>query len=136
VVKGTEIDWERSRHGQLGWYLNSQEDATDVSARSALQDWDVFIHEITTAGGMHRHQGGLVIYVIEGKGHTIVNERRVDWKSGDLLLLPVLPGGVAHQHFNDQEGKPARWLAFIYRPMHNALGSYVEQISTSPDSPD
>lgn len=133
VIKGSELSWQQSRQGRLKFYLNSQEDPGDPTDESALQDWDVFIHDIRTHSGAHRHQGGLVIYVIEGSGYTIVEGERVDWAAGDLLLLPVVPGGVEHQHFSDDDERPAKWIAFIYRPLHNAVGSYIEQVSTSPD---
>lgn len=132
VIKRDAMLLETSRQGFLRWYLNSQEDPDDVTSASAAQDWDVFVHEVRTQSGMHRHQGGLVIYVISGVGYTIVENRRLDWKAGDLLLLPVMPGGVAHQHFN-LDSKPSEWIAFIYRPMHNAVGSYVEQVTAAPD---
>lgn len=133
VMKRAELPIERGRQGLLRWYLNSQEDPDDATAVSALQEWDVFTHEIHTHSGSHRHQGGLVIYVVRGSGSTVVEGERIHWKAGDLLLLPVVPGGVAHQHFNDEDSEPAEWVAFIYRPMHDAIGSYVEQISVAPD---
>lgn len=133
VMKREEIQVDRSRQGLLWWYLNSKEDAGDPTAESALQDWDVFVHEIHTHSGMHRHQGGLVIYVIKGTGYTVVEGERIDWKPGDLLLLPVVPGGVAHQHFSEDPDEAAEWVAFIHRPMHDAIGSYVEQVEEAPD---
>lgn len=133
VIRKDDMPVERSRQGILRWYLNSQEDPGDATAASAIQEWDVFIHEIHRHSGMHRHQGGLVIYVVKGRGYTIVEGERKDWKAGDLLLLPVVPGGVAHQHFNEDPDAHAEWIAFIYRPMHDAIGSYIEQISEAPE---
>jgi hypothetical protein len=56
-----------------------------------LQDWTVCTHEVRTASGKHRHQGGLIIiiYVIDGAGYSLVDGDRVDWEKGDLLLLPL-----------------------------------------------
>lgn len=132
VIKPDTLPLEQGRQGYLRFYLNSQEDDDDVTAASAARDWDVFVHEVRSNSGMHRHQGGLVIYVVSGVGYTLIEDERVDWKAGDLLLLPVVPGGVAHQHFN-LDDKPSEWIAFIYRPMHNAVGSYVEQVKEAPD---
>jgi uncharacterized RmlC-like cupin family protein len=133
VMRRDQVAAENSRQGILRWYLNSQEDPEDPTAASAIQNWDVFVHDIRRHSGMHRHQGGLVIYVIRGRGYTLVEGERVDWKAGDLLLLPVIPGGVAHQHFNEEPGTPAEWVAFVYRPMHDAIGSYIEQMSEAPN---
>lgn len=128
VIDGDSIPVEKASQGTLKWYLNSQ-DFGEPDARSAVQDWDVFSHyEIEVHTGKHTHQGGLVIYVLDGEGYTIVEDRRVDWEAGDLLLLPITPGGVEHQHFNKTKDRPARWIAFIHRPMQDALGSLVVQI--------
>ena len=72
-----------------------------------LQHWRVFIHDIKTRSGKHRHQGGLVIYVLEGKGYSVVDGERKDWEKGDLVLLPMKPEGVEHQHFNLDPAEPA-----------------------------
>jgi len=82
--------------------------------------------------GKHRHQGGLVIYVIIGKGYSVVDGERVDWQAGDLLLLPIKPGGVEHQHFNLQPGQDCRWIAFSYMPFFDHVASEFTQTELSP----
>ena len=83
--------------------------------------------------GKHRHQGGLAIFVLEGAGYTVVDGKRYDWKAGDLILLPIKPGGVSHQHFNADPKKPARWLALITNSYRPHLGYEIVQIEDSPD---
>ncbi len=39
---------------------------------------------------------------------------RVDWEKGDLVLPPMKPSGVEHQHFKLDPEKPALWMAFIH----------------------
>src|SRR5439155_811034 len=78
-----------------------------------LVDWNVFVQDIRVHSGKHRHQGGLVIYIMEGEGYSVVDGERHDWEAGDLLLLPVKKGGVEHQHFNKDDAHPAKWIAFI-----------------------
>jgi mannose-6-phosphate isomerase-like protein (cupin superfamily) len=131
VMRAKDIPFERSRQGVLRYYLNSLAAPGTAPVESAVQDWDVFLHSISVHSGAHRHQGGLVIYVIRGSGYTVVEGDRKDWKEGDLLLLPVQPGGVVHQHFNTGD-EPAEWIAFIYRPMQNAIGSFIEQVENAP----
>ena len=92
-----------------------------------------FLHEIHTHSGRHRHQGGLVIYVVEGQGYTTVNDKRVDWKEGDLILLPVMPGGVEHQHFNTDPTRPSRWLAMVPYDLTEILGHPLEQKEEAPE---
>jgi gentisate 1,2-dioxygenase len=78
---------------------------------SHATDWLVFTNEIAGASGQHTHQGGFAIFVMEGSGYSIVDGVRHDWTAGDLLILPLRPGGVEHQHFNAGDA-PAKWLAF------------------------
>jgi cupin superfamily acireductone dioxygenase involved in methionine salvage len=131
VTRGKDRPIQHTRQADSTWWLNSQ-DFGKPEGVSALQDWDVFMHHIREHTGEHTHQGGLVIYIVEGRGYTQVGDRRVDWKAGDLLLLPITVGGIAHQHFNLNDDEPARWVALIYRPMQDALGSHVQQLEEAP----
>jgi gentisate 1,2-dioxygenase len=98
-----------------------------------LQHWAVFTHEVRTQSGKHRHQGGLAIYVIEGRGYSIVDGERVEWEKGDLVLLPLRPDGVEHQHFNLEPGKPALWIAFIHFPLRDYVASEMTQLETAKE---
>ena len=71
--------------------------------------------------------------MVEGVGHTVVNGERHDWSAGDLLMLPMLPGGVEHQHFNAVEGQECHWIAFIWLPFWDALLSTMELTEDHPD---
>ena len=94
----------------------------------------MFKHEVRTKSGKHRHQGGLVIYVLEGKGYSVVDDERIDWEKGDLMLLPLKPQGVEHQHFNLQPGQPALWAAFIpIAILWEHVGAELEQVEESPE---
>lgn len=123
VVKPQDRTWDETRQGEIMFYLHP-----GLLGDTALQDWQVFVHRIHRHSGKHRHQGGLLIFVLEGTGYTIVNGVRENWSAGDLLLLPITPGGVEHQHFNEDPLKPAKWLAFVYWPFHDQLSSTAEQL--------
>lgn len=127
VLKRTEMPWQLGKQGKVGFYLHPK------IADSALEDWRVFAHEIRTHSGRHTHQGGLVLYVTKGRGYTIVNGKKEAWKEGDLVVLPVLPGGCEHQHFNDDDRVPSEWVAFIFDPLQYATGSLLEQNENSPE---
>jgi quercetin dioxygenase-like cupin family protein len=127
VVASEDCPQELSRQGLLRFYLDP------TIKDTPLQDWVVFTHEVRTQSGKHRHQGGLVIYVISGKGYSVINGERVDWEKGDLLLLPLLPDGVEHQHFNVQPETPALWMAFIHLPMREYVASEMTQSEVSPE---
>ena len=127
VYRGKELGWQQGRQGLLKYYLSHGKEAT------ASMNFSIFVHEIKTHSGRHRHQGGLVIFVVEGRGYTVVDGTRIDWEQGDLILLPIKPSGVEHQHFNAGRNPSCRWLAFVYRPFGDAMGNLFEQREDSPD---
>lgn len=128
VIRGSEIPWRQSRQANIKRYMQHP-----FIEDTALQGWAVFIQDVKTHSGKHRHQGGLAIYVLEGKGWTVVDGVRYDWEEGDLILLPLKPGGVEHQHFNAEIGKSCKWLALIYSSFKDFLGNPYEQVEASPD---
>ena len=127
VCKLADCPQGLTRQGRLRFYLGRTVKDTP------LQDWTVFTHEVRTVSGKHRHQGGLIIYVIDGTGYSVVDGERVDWEKGDLLLLPLQPKGVEHQHFNTNREKPALWMAFIHGPIRDYVASEMTQTEVSPE---
>src|SRR3990172_8513754 len=128
VIRGQDGPWQQASQGKLKYYL-----IPSLYKGTVLQSWRVFTHEIRTQAGKHRHQGGVSIYVLEGKGYTVADGKRYDWGKGDLLTLPVKPGGVEHQHFNTNPDGPSRWMAFIYLPLSNYVALHLEQVEVSPE---
>ena len=128
VIASEDRPLQVNRQGTLRYYL-----APLSYPDTPLQDWLVFENHVRTHSGKHRHQGGLVIYVIEGEGYSVVDGERVEWKAGDLLLLPIRPGGVEHQHFNKHAGATCRWIAFCHMPQMDHLAMEMTQIEISPD---
>jgi quercetin dioxygenase-like cupin family protein len=128
VVRRAEREVFMARQGRLRFFLEP-----NTYPDTPLQHWRVFTHEIRTKSGKHRHQGGLVIYVLEGKGYSVVDGQRWDWEKGDLVLLPLNPNEVEHQHFNLDPQKPAVWAAFIHIPIQEYLASDLHQTENSPE---
>ncbi|HLI21057.1 MAG TPA: cupin domain-containing protein [Stellaceae bacterium] len=129
VVRKSETVQQLMRQGHLRFYLDAGRNVLDTP----LQNWSVFTHEVRTVSGKHRHQGGLVIHVIDGRGYSVVDGERVDWEKGDLVLLPLKPERVEHQHFNLDPEKPALWMAFIHQGTREYLASEVTQTEPSPE---
>jgi len=128
VVRARDRDWEQNRQGLLKYFVNEL-----VWDKLGIPYWAVFIHQVKRHSGKHKHKGGVIIYVLEGVGYTVVNGVRWDWKAGDLIILPVNPDGNEHQHFNSDPSKPAFWAAFYWHPFYQAVGMYVQQKEASPD---
>ena len=131
VIKKSDRETQSTRQGFMRYYLDPQQHAT-----TPLHDWRVWTNDIRKHSGKHRHQGGLIIYVIEGKGYSIVDDERVEWETGDLLLLPIRPKGVTHQHFNHEPGKPCLWMAFMNWPIMEHVGTEMTQLENQPDYKD
>ncbi|MFZ9500092.1 MAG: cupin domain-containing protein [Beijerinckiaceae bacterium] len=127
VVSLDDREYFNTKQGKLLYYINAE-----IHKNTCLLDWRVFTHSLISHSGKHRHQGGLVIYVIEGKGYSIVDGERVDWEAGDLLLLPIKQGGVEHQHFNSEPGSECHWIAFSYMPFFDYNASEFTQVDVSP----
>lgn len=81
----------------------------------------------------HRHTTEAVLYIVKGRGHTIISwdgedEQRIDWDEGDLIGWPVW---MWHQHFNDSDSETARYLAIQDTFTVKALG--LHQIERFPE---
>lgn len=50
---------------------------------------------------LHRHNYETVIYVTEGKGYSVIGKRKVEWKKGDAIYIPIWS---PHQHVNTSDG--------------------------------
>lgn len=122
VVKAADREWWADRMGARAKYIldHCYED-------TATDEWRVFIHDIQTQSGTHRHQGGLALFALEGKGATIMNGKKYEWEKGDLILLPVVPGEVEHQHINYSGN--AKWIAFIYTPFWHATATTITTVT-------
>lgn len=127
VIHADERPWQITRQGKLKYFL------MPMYTDTVTGNWRVFAQEIHTHSGKHVHQGGLAIFILDGSGYTVMDGVRYDWQTNDLLLLPVQPGGIEHQHFNDDASKPVLWLATIYEPYRSAVASELEQRAEAGD---
>jgi quercetin dioxygenase-like cupin family protein len=66
----------------------------------------------------HRHTYETLIYVLDGEGFTMVEDRKVAWKAGDAIYVPVW---AWHQHTCTGDS-PCRYLACENAPMLQNLG--------------
>ena len=127
VVKFKDLEWNKSEQSISKYYSSPHKQ--DVAAPF----WHVFVHHLEKQSGKHRHQGGLPIYVLKGKGYSVINGVRYDWKKGDLLLLPIMAGEVEHQHFNENPDEPAEWMAIRWYPFLDFLANTTKQVETRPN---
>jgi len=127
LIRGDKRDYQISRQGFIKYYLNP------LFTDSAISSWAVFEHLVKNQSGRHKHQGGIIIYVIEGQGATEVDDALIEWQAGDLLLLPIKPGGSAHQHWNRDTSKGCRWVAFRDLLTARYTANAIDQLSELPE---
>jgi quercetin dioxygenase-like cupin family protein len=128
VIRGAELKYAQGRQGYTKRYTGYRN-----WDQVAAPGWNSFIQEIRRHSGKHRHQGGTSLFVLEGRGYTVVNERRFDWEAGDLIQLPVQAGGCTHQHFNEDPTASSRWMSLIYNWGKLPLANELVQREVSPD---
>jgi gentisate 1,2-dioxygenase len=67
----------------------------------------------------HRHAYETVAYILEGKGYSIIENRKVVWQKGDAIYIP---NWAWHHHVNSDSKNPAKYLASENAPMLQNLG--------------
>ncbi len=48
----------------------------------------------------HKHHNEAIVYIMQGKGYSLVQGEKYEWEAGDFLYIPVFNW---HQHFNTGE---------------------------------
>ncbi|MBI4288651.1 MAG: cupin domain-containing protein [Chloroflexi bacterium] len=122
VIKGKDLQWRQDRQALSRYYSYYE-----LWPELAAPFWILFQIRVFKQSGKHTHQGGLALFVLDGKGYSIVDGVRYDWEAGDLVILPVKPGGCEHQHFNADPDRPAEWQAFIFDIHSASMGHPLEQ---------
>jgi gentisate 1,2-dioxygenase len=122
-IRGSEVPVVDSRQGTSQFYIMPQFEEL------SLTQWVIFVRDHTgVPSGRHRHQGGITIFGVEGEGYSIVNGHRFDWSAEDAVLLPIVPGGLDHQHFRARDDRPSKFMGIIYEPLVVALGAEMVQL--------
>ncbi|MFM9972691.1 MAG: hypothetical protein ACKVQK_30300 [Burkholderiales bacterium] len=132
VIKGASLPQEVNRQGLMRWYMHPS--ITDTILSTHL----FFEQEIPPASrsGRLKFQGEQVIYITEGKGHTLIDGVKHHWKKGDVLNLPLRKQGIIVQHVNDDAELPAKFVAAepnLYACASVDRGSGFEQLADAPE---
>lgn len=72
----------------------------------------------------HRHTGNIIYQVAKGKGFSIINGQRFDWKEKDIFCVPTW---MWHEHGNSSASDDAVLWSFNDLPTMRKLGFYAEQ---------
>jgi quercetin dioxygenase-like cupin family protein len=117
------------RHAGI-WILmggsESPSDETNGFRAKAAAMTNIF--EEAPRSGSHRHaHTEAMLYVLEGRGYSMIDGERVDWQEGDAVHVP--PRMTVHEHFNDSDARTRTLrIEFGVRFFYEALWSGYEKV--------
>lgn len=132
LIKAKDVPWEYNRHGKMQWYLHP------ALENAAIRSMIVFRQEIPPGRrtGAQKTPGDQIIYVVKGRGYTLLDGVRHDWQAEDVVNIPIRAEGVTMQHFNRNKREPAL-LVCVSLNLADMLGldrgSALEQIEDAPE---
>jgi gentisate 1,2-dioxygenase len=132
VIKGKYLPQEINRQGLMRWYMHPA--ITDTVLTTHM----FYEQEIPpgSRSGRLKFQGEQVMYIVEGKGYTLIDGVKHHWKAGDVLNLPLRKQGIVIQHFNESMDEPAKFVATepnLFACTGVDRGSGFEQIEDAPE---
>ena len=132
VVRLAELPLENNQQGLMRWYLHPAITDTVLSTLS------IYRQEIPpgSRSGRLKFQGAQILFIVAGRGHTILDGVRHAWEAGDVVSLPCKRDGIVVQHFNDDAETTAVFMAVepnLFAATSVDRGCGFEQLEPSPD---
>ncbi|HLG72981.1 MAG TPA: hypothetical protein VK009_21385 [Chloroflexota bacterium] len=132
LIKGKDIPWEHNRQGTMKWFMHPA--LTDTCIRSML-----FYEQIIEPGsksGLQLTPGGQCIFILEGRGYTLLDGQRFDWQAEDIVQIPLRRDGVKVQHVNTDLRRRVRFVCAELNLLDTLgvdRGAALEQIENAPE---
>ena len=132
VVKGAKLPLELNRQGLMRWYMHPE--ITDT----VLSTFMFYQQEIPpgSRSGLLKFQGNAVMYVLEGRGYTLLDGVRHEWRTHDVLNFPIKKSGIVIQHVNLDAERRARFVVAepnLFACASVDRGCGFEQIENAPE---
>jgi gentisate 1,2-dioxygenase len=132
VVRLSELPLENNQQGLMRWYLHPA--ITDT----VLSTLAIYRQEIPpgSRSGRLKFQGGQIMFIVAGRGHTVLDGVKHAWEAGDVLNLPTRRDGIVAQHFNDDSEHAAVFLAVepnLFAATSVDRGCGFDLLEPSPD---
>lgn len=121
------------RHAGIWILMGGSESPTDETngfRAKAVAMSTIFEESPHSRSHSHTHTEAM-LYVLEGRGYSLIDGERYEWQAGDAIHVP--PRMTHHGHFNDSEAC-ARTLRieFGIRYFYESLWSGYEKIKDEP----
>jgi gentisate 1,2-dioxygenase len=132
LIKGKDLPWEHNRQGQMKWFMHPA--LEDTCIRSLL-----FFEQIIPPGGKSGLQltpGGHCMFILEGRGYTLLDGERHDWQANDIVQIPLRRDGVKVQHVNTDLRRQVRFVCAelnLVDTLGVDRGAALEQLEDAPD---
>jgi gentisate 1,2-dioxygenase len=132
VVRLAELPLESNPQGLMRWYLHPAITDTMLSTLA------IYRQEIPpgSRSGRLKFQGGQIMFIVEGRGHTVLDGVKHAWEAGDVLNLPTRRDGIVVQHFNADPDRRAAFLAVepnLFAATSVDRGCGFDLLEPSPD---
>ena len=132
VVRLSELPLENNQHGLMRWYLHP------AIVDTVLSTLSIYRQEIPpgSRSGRLKFQGGQILFIVEGRGHTMLDGVKHAWEAGDVVNLPCKRDGIVVQHFNDDPATTAVFMAVepnLFAATSVDRGCGFHQLEQSPD---
>ena len=128
VIKKKDIDAEIERLANLPVPANGRRESRVAHPLTGKGDglaYTIAVSICVLKPGEHtttiRHNASLVDFCIRGRGHTIIDGKRIDYQQYDVFTTP--PWSV-YQHFNDSDELQVR-LNYSNSPLLEKLNVYI-----------
>lgn len=86
------------------------------------------------AQAKHRHPGEAILYIVEGRGYSVIEDQRYEWGTGDAVVVHQY---AWHQHFNSDPEAPAVVVRLhMWESIIDIMQAAMDPIPLYEDDPD
>ncbi|HEU5288263.1 MAG TPA: cupin domain-containing protein [Candidatus Limnocylindria bacterium] len=128
-----KADKHAGRHAGIWILMGGSESPTDETngfRASAVAMSTIFEEAPHSASHSHTHTEAM-LYVLEGRGYSLIDGERHEWKAGDAVHVP--PRMTLHGHFNDSDERTRTLrIEFGIRYFYESLWSGYEKVKDKP----
>jgi quercetin dioxygenase-like cupin family protein len=91
----------------------------------------MYVHQMPPDSHTETHKHGeAVVYVLSGRGYSIVEGERFTWRAGDCIFVKP---GQWHQHFNSDPERVSQHLALYIQPLAEHVYENAALIEFQPE---
>jgi len=121
LLKASEAAIERSEH-RGDWKVGLVDRYLGFDNRIL----GMYVHQMPPASHTETHKHDeAIVYVLSGRGQSIVEGRTFDWRAGDTIFVKP---GQWHQHFNTDPDRVSQHIALYTQPLREHVSEDAEAI--------